>query len=72
MPNTMLTFLNKEQLINNLAVIAAEAFSDVCVLADNTHVKRDYALAIYAEMIEGLIENIDVENYDPTDKSHFS
>jgi len=72
MPNTILTFLNKEQLINNLAVIAAEAFSDVCSLADDAHISRETALVIYAEMIEGLIENIDIENYDPTDKSHFN
>lgn len=72
MPNTISIYLSREQLINNLAVIAAEAFSDVCSLADDAHISRESALVIYAEMIEGLIENIDIENYDLSDKSHLN
>mgnify|MGYP007102023105 CR=1 FL=1 len=64
--------LKEKKFINLLANEAASNFTYLCRFADEQEIGRITVLSMYLTMIEGLCRNMNLENYDPYDKSHCS
>ena len=69
---TMSELVQLEQLVSDLSTVSSSTLTDVVNVADDHNFDRNETLALYIKIMGGLLNQLDLEEYDPEDSSHLS